>query len=279
MRTGMNFFDPNGKLLIDTNSLYYGLVKSGPIRSDLPNIGGYNVGTSGFSVNAIAPIVFVEGGAAVISSTRSGNEWKFYISPLYPMPVDGSSGYDVGWPEGIRDRYSTDVRFYVFDLMRSNKSGTGLEIFREDGKVIFNSDQWPMNVVASIRSPAPYGPNGLPYTADYGWVMGGTVQGAHFGYTCSASMELFGLSAYRRYAFHSPWSRGGGGYGAGDNYPIWESYVTLQGRIGFCWTSDPYLPPQMSDAGWWPAYAVHENRAALSIVDVTDLPYPFDYGG
>lgn len=279
MPAGMNFFDPNGKLLIDISSLYYGLVKSGPVRHDLPHIGGFAVGTSGFSVNAVAPVVFVEGGAAVITSTRSGNDWNFYITPLSSMGADNNYNYDIGWPEGIGDRYSQDVRFYVFDLMRRNRSGTGLEFFREDGRVVFNSDQWPMNVVTSVLCPPPSGPNGLPYSALDGWTMGGTVQGAVFGFTCSAPMELFGLKNYKRYAFHSPWSRGGLGYGSGDNFPIWEAYAALQGRIGFCWTVDPYRDPQFSDSGWWPAYAVHENRAALSIVDVTDLPYPFDYGG
>jgi len=152
-------FKDNGQILFDTNLICYGLVKSGYMalqsywtRKQLrsaqldPNDGAnwtvstasaspsFGDGLWGFTVsNAISPIVFITGTGIFNGTSVSGSSITFHYSSA-----------------------STSTKFYCFDLMADNMSGTTfLKTYDTNGRITFNSLQPPLNIIAAIQAAGP----------------------------------------------------------------------------------------------------------------------------
>lgn len=155
MSAGLKVYKEDGSLLFDTEKITYGLLKSGNLAyllnwprlsyrsANLPPNEGSSYSESstsdaihGFSVEgAIAPIVFIVGSGISCGSSRAGNTKTFYYIGASPS-----------------------TKFYYFDTMRNTLSGAGLKCYSEDGTLTFNSLQYPLNIVATVRAPAPPAP-------------------------------------------------------------------------------------------------------------------------
>ncbi len=160
MAAGLRVYKENGSLLLDTEKITYGLLKSGYLsqlttwprlfyRSDNldPNDpSSYQEGNPrdpvfGFSVNgAVAPIVFITGPGSTSGASKSGDVTSFYY-----LGADAST------------------KFYYFDTMRNTETGAGLKCFSQGGELTFNSLQYPLNIIASVQAPLP-GPT-IPNTS------------------------------------------------------------------------------------------------------------------
>lgn len=90
-------------------------------------------GLWGFTVaNASSPIVFITGSGTLNGSVVSGGNITFLYSNA-----------------------STSTKFYCFDLMADNMSGTTyLKTYDTNGRITFNSLQVPLNVIGAVQAPA-----------------------------------------------------------------------------------------------------------------------------
>ncbi|WP_312151943.1 hypothetical protein [Pseudomonas sp.] len=155
MSAGLKVYKEDGSLLFDTEKITYGLLKSGNLAfllnwprldyrsANLPPNEGSSYSESsvvdaihGFSVDgAVAPIVFIVGSGISCGSSKSGNTTTFYYIGASPS-----------------------TKFYYFDTMRNTLNGAGLKCYSDDGTLTFNSLQYPLNIVDTIRAPAPPAP-------------------------------------------------------------------------------------------------------------------------
>ena len=262
-----------GKVLIDTNYVRIGLVKAGEMT--------WNSGQEmyQFSVTAVDPIVFVEGGASFGHLERSGNNWTYYYrgwpnawsySQQWAPPIPGSPVLQT-------------PRFYVFDMMRPNTSGRGLWIRDPNTLVtIFSSDMPPMNIRwAGVSPPIPGGNTGTYQSPGGGWqrmqfIDGGWDTAAGVAQQVAIPVANLGLPPGRRWAWFSPWRRGANFSGFSDDFTVIEANATANGYLGWGWVLDVWT--QWGEPGFGQgAWGAHVNRPQISLIDVTDLPYPFDY--
>jgi hypothetical protein len=205
-----------GQQLFDTSLISYGLVKSGymtyiqswsrrtlkSIQLD-PNDGGNwveSVTTTdglacplfGFTVtNCQSPIVFIVGSGCLQGTTRSGNTMTFLYSSA-----------------------DTNTRYYCFDLMADNISGSPLlKTYLASGAISFNSLQNPCNVLGAIQAPgvpaAVNGKYGNPYLNGYVVrrslpLANGVATGL---YAAKDAVVDVALSSGVEYAAFLPWSR------------------------------------------------------------------------
>lgn len=150
-------FKENGQILFDTNLICYGLVKSGNMsyihswtrkefirQGEDPNYGvNWSATTAiatphfadqihGFTVvNPISPIAFITGSGCLVGTQVAGNTMTFYYTNASPS-----------------------TKFYCFDLMADNMSGTTfLKTYDSSGRITFNSLQPPLNVVGAVQAP------------------------------------------------------------------------------------------------------------------------------
>lgn len=165
MSAGMKVWKEDGSLLFDTEKITYGLLKSGYMSyllswprleyrsANLPPNSGSSYSESsvvdaihGFSVDgAVAPIVFIVGSGISCGSSKTGNTTTFYYIGASPS-----------------------TKFYYFDTMRNTLFGAGMKCFREADEVLtFNSLQVPLNIVSTIRAPAPPSPGSAGGVATY----------------------------------------------------------------------------------------------------------------
>lgn len=273
MSAGLQVRDQNGAILLDTQRMFLGLVKSAPLTW----LKGRNYGQwddFGISFEGIAPVVYISGGATPVSISRSGNWWTFYYRPVVPLWVSGR--YYLGEPPGM-DWWPDEVRAYIFDYMRPNKRRVGLEVRHPDGRVAFNSDQHAMNVVARITPPPVHTgyKHRPPYANTKGWLTDTSFPS--FGYQASTNLTNWGLVSGKSYAWNQPWTRGANGYGAGDNRALLEAAVLRGDMFGLTWQVDPFVTPQFAGDQFQPVYSTFETPSPYTIVDVTGLPYPMDY--
>lgn len=164
MSAGMKLWKEDGSLLFDTEKITYGLLKSGNMafllnwpRLDYrsanlpPNAPSSYAESSvvdaihGFTVEgAIAPIVFIVGTGISCGSSKTGSTTTFYYIGASPS-----------------------TKYYYFDTMRNSLSGAGLKCYSEDGTLTFNSLQYPLNIVTTVRAPAPPKPLSQPNLVTY----------------------------------------------------------------------------------------------------------------
>jgi len=275
MPVGLNLLDASGRLLIDTEKLYYGLVWSGHATLAPDQLYWETPRYEVTVTNSQFPVLYIAGEGTPTSIVRNGSVTTFHI--------DGYQGLnDETWllyPPGISHPSNPAPECYVFDLMRANKEGFGMEVISPTGTPIFNSNMPPLNAAASVMPPPILpGTRGKPYRK-YGYDQWSfdTSSPAIFGETCSISVASLGLSASRKYAYHIPWLRGAQTYGNGDNYNVFESVATGNGRVGFYWQLDRFSSIVMNPEGDEGIYGVHPNRVEVSLIDVTGFPFPFSY--
>lgn len=172
MSAAFKAYKEDGTILVNTERITYGLLKSGYMTlqaswprlyyrsANLPPDAGSSYDESsvvdaiyGFSVTgAVAPIVFISGTGISCGSSRNGNVTTFFYIGASPS-----------------------TRFYYYDTMRNTLSGAGLKCYDEMGELTFNSLQHPLNILATISAPAPPAPNSL---GSYGVPFAGATKSA-----------------------------------------------------------------------------------------------------
>lgn len=146
MRAGLQVWNTDGVLLIDSSQMSMGLSKSGYITSETIFESGYRAYKQvAVQVYGSNPIVFFgvspwQIGLRKVS--RSGRAWTFY--------------YAVG--QTIAP--SLKIPYYVFDFM-TPAGRVGLETYDETGRLTFTSGRAPMRVLRAVRLPRPSFSGGL----------------------------------------------------------------------------------------------------------------------
>lgn len=276
MASGFQVLDPvSGKVVIDSEYIRFGLLQSG-IATTLSSTTEAGAGYRIIVNDAICPVVFIEGAGVIVSSTRSGNNWTVDIAGWPNIAQTGSEYLDEPGL-GFAATLNHSPRYYVFDFMRPNKERYGIEILKPTtGETIFNSNQWPMNIVASVEATSvvdtyrAYTGGGNFYVKRGGW------QNTGGGNDLAVSFNALGLNNSRRYAAYYPWTRGAQYGGYYDDFTLLEAIGCYGGALSWGWVPDPLTTFGMTDGG----FGVHNaqpNRPRVSLVDVTDIPFPFRY--
>ena len=278
----------DGSLLLDTNNITYGLVKSGYLaytsswtRRTLKSLGldpndGANWTPSvqvndpnrydqmwSFTVtNAKSPIVFLVGSGVLNGTTTSGTSITYHYSNA-----------------------SASTKFYCFDLMADNLVGSPfLKTFNSSGVLTFNSLQVPLNVIGTATPPGPTAPSGT-----YG------VQNAYNGgvsvprysgddpYTQKTDCVFnIALTAGVEYAAHLPWNRGcglcdGNSIGGAPLYSVAEGAYGRTGGISFMFGAFGGTTLVTATAPRpYGYYQVPTDRIPTALIITTaNLPFPF----
>lgn len=277
-------------LLYDTGNISYGLVKSGNLtfngnwrRLVLRGINvDPNLGSSwrdsgvpgddqyGFTLdNPQSPIVFLVGKGVATGVVVSGNTKTYLYAGA-----------------------SAATKYYCFDLMRDDGlPGPWLKTkSKESGGITFNSNQNPMNVVASIRAPGP-GPLDRFGRPVFTYVGGRNDRIAFQSTTGSAiihSVVNIDIGAGVEYAAFLPWNRS---CGIVDPNTISSGYTTTYGmtegafgRVGGI--SFFFAPPGRTTTQDWPAgsstgtYSYHslptDRFPSALVIKTAGLPFPFN---
>lgn len=283
---------PDGSLLYDTGNISYGLVKSGYLTFNSnwrrwtlrainldPNLasswkesGVPGDDQHGFTVdNPQSPIVFLVGRGTATGVTVSGSTKTYLYSGA-----------------------STATKYYCFDFMRNDSlPAPWLKTRSEDsGQITFNSNQNPMNVVASIRAPDP-GPLDRFGRPVFTYVGGRNERIAFFSRAGSAiahSLVDVNLDAGTEYAAFLPWNRSCGiidaspssdGGGAPMVYGMTEGAFGRIGGISFF-----FAPPGRTTEDYWPTsntgtgysyinLPINRFPSAL-VIKTAGLPFPFN---
>lgn len=279
---------PDGSLLYDTGNISYGLVKSGYLSLNSnwrrwvlrainvdPNLasswkeaGVPGDDQYGFTVdNPRSPIVFLVGRGTATGVTVTGNSKTYLYAGA-----------------------SSATKYYCFDLMGDDGlTGPWLKTRdRESNAITFNSNQNPLNVVASVRAPDPgpldrYGRPVFTY-------VGGRNERIAFQSTSSSaivhSLVDIDIQPGVEYAAFLPWNRS---CGIIDPETIASGYTTTYGmtegafgRVGGI--SFFFAPPGRTTWQDWPAgsagYSYHslpiERFPSALVIKTAGLPFPFN---
>ena len=282
---------PDGSLLYDTENISYGLVKSGYLTFNSnwrrwrlrainvdPNLASSWVESGvpgdnqfGFTIdNPQSPIVFLVGRGTATGVTVSGSTKTYLYAGA-----------------------STATKYYCFDLMRNDglPSPWLKTRSRESGQITFNSNQNPMNVVASIRAPDPgpldrFGRPASTYT-------GGRNERIAFQSQASSaiahSLVDINLDAGTEYAAFLPWNRSCGVID-GDPFPdggaptVYGMTEGAFGRIGGI--SFFFAPPGRTTEDYWPTSNTAGSYSYMNlptsrfpsalVIKTAGLPFPFN---
>lgn len=282
----------DGTLLYDTGNISYGLVKSGYLS--------YNSNWRRWSLRAINL------DPNLASSWRESgvpgdDQYSFTIdSPQAPIVFLVGRGTATGVTvSGSTKTYlyagaSTATKYYCFDLMRNDSlPAPWLKTRSEDsGQITFNSNQNPMNVVASIRAPDP-GPLDQFGRPVFTYMGGRNERIAFFSRAGSAiahSLVDVNLDAGTEYAAFLPWNRSCGiidaspssdGGGAPMVYGMTEGAFGRIGGISFF-----FAPPGRTTEDYWPTsntgtgysyinLPINRFPSAL-VIKTAGLPFPFN---
>lgn len=264
-----------GVNIIDSNYITYGLVRSGYLQPYATwDVAGGSGGVSeGWGVavpvhvarieGAVAPVVFTVGRSLFISINRHGNDWEFlYIAA------------------------STTTRFYAFDGMReANTDPVRFRLWNEQGQCTFNSRQWPLAIDRAIQVPPPPAIQGSSGYGDRPYR-----EGALGAWTQA-------LQPQRTYAANLPFNRGAtlftGTYHGADHVGLAaagggtfrvkaiEGAYGGKGGVTAFFYFDPFTWPLIEEIDtsrfehWAGMYVA--RLPIISVVDVTDLPFPFTF--
>lgn len=282
----------DGTLLYDTGNISYGLVKSGYLS--------YNSNWRRWSLRAINL------DPNLASSWRESgvpgdDQYGFTIdSPQSPIVFLVGRGTATGVTIfGSTKTYlyagaSTATKYYCFDLMRNDSQpGPWLKTRSEDsGQITFNSNQNPMNVVASIRAPDP-GPLDRFGRPVFTYMGGRNERIAFFSRAGSAiahSLVDVNLDAGTEYAAFLPWNRSCGiidaspssdGGGAPMVYGVTEGAFGRVGGISFF-----FAPPGRTTEDYWPTSNTGVSYSYINlptsrfpsalVIKTAGLPFPFN---
>ena len=282
----------DGTLLYDTGNISYGLVKSGYLS--------YNSNWRRWSLRAInLDPNFASSWRE--SGVPGDDQYGFTIdSPQSPIVFLVGRGTATGVTIfGSTKTYlyagaSTATKYYCFDFMRNDSlPAPWLKTRSEDsGQITFNSNQNPMNVVASIRAPDP-GPLDRFGRPVFTYMGGRNERIAFFSRAGSAiahSLVDVNLDAGTEYAAFLPWNRSCGiidaspssdGGGAPMVYGMTEGAFGRIGGISFF-----FAPPGRTTEDYWPTsntgtgysyinLPINRFPSAL-VIKTAGLPFPFN---
>lgn len=278
----------DGTLLFDTSKITYGLVKSGYLayssswtrrilksaQLDPTDGNNWTVSTSvndqtrydqmwSFTVtNAKSPIVFIVGSGCLNGSTTSGTSITYHYSNA-----------------------STSTKFYCFDLMADNMTGSPyLKTFNTSGVLTFNSLQPALNIAGTSIPPGPTAPSGsygVQNAYDGGYFFSRFVNSDPQSDKQDCRFDV-ALTAGVEYAAHLPWSRGATTVDSQGSTPM--MYAVIEGVFGrtggitFLFgasagtTVSTGVAPRPS--GW---YNVPSSpRPQALIITTANLPFPFN---
>lgn len=296
---GLQAFKEDGTILFDSQYITYGLLKSGPLRAvDVwrryllrslglnPNdesswrqtnphalIAGIDV------TDSQSPIVFTTGDAVRIGEYVSGNQRTLLFWAADP-----------------------NCKAYVFDLMRDRGGKTGMQCFNESGVLTFTTDMPPLNIFATIPSPAldaiiP-GTGNLEFPNQQHQAYSGGVTeerfnpwntSAYFPELKSVAQVHSGHNA--EVAAYLTFSRGGGvvwrsggpfvvsGQGASQGYALGSTEGvggSSNGFVRFFMTPGPTVTASQytNNETFW--FDLPRDRAPTAlVVRTSDYPYPF----
>jgi len=281
----------DGTLLYDTGNISYGLVKSGYLSYNSnwrrwslrainldPNLasswresGVPGDDQYGFTVdNPQSPIVFLVGRGTATGVTVSGSTKTYLYAGA-----------------------SAATKYYCFDLMRNDSlPGPWLKTRSKDsGQITFNSNQNPMNVVASIRAPEP-GPLDRFGRPVFTYVGGRNERIAFFSRAGSAiahSLVDVNLDAGTEYAAFLPWNRSCGIIDASPSsdggapmvYGMTEGAFGRVGGISFF-----FAPPGRTTEDYWSTSNTGVSYSYINlptsrfpsalVIKTAGLPFPFN---
>ncbi len=278
----------NGGLLYDTSNISYGLIKSGylSLNSNWRRwvLRGINVDPNlasswkesgvpgddqyGFTViNPRSPIVFLVGRGTATGVTVSGNSKSYLYAGA-----------------------SSSTKYYCFDLMGDDVlAGPWLKARdRESGAITFNSNLYPLNVIASVMAPNPSPPD--MYGRPAFTYVGGRNERIAFQSTSGSaivhSVVDINIQPGVEYAAFLPWNRS---CGIIDPYTISSGYTTSYGmtegafgRVGGI--SFFFAPPGRTTSQDWTSgsagYSYHslptDRFPAALVIKTAELPFPFN---
>lgn len=296
MPFGMQVIDPStGFALIDTQYMRYGLLQSGLMDVDSQDLvtAGFTIGAEAgaaysFRVSgAICPVVFIEGAGVIYTSVKVGDDWIF-VCCGWPKTMVVASDIFRAPGQGLANPLGHGPRYYVFDLMKKNKERIGLEVLHPDTQeTLFNSNQWPLNVVAS-KEPPQMGPGGAPYQIDSSGEWWGVAPSGNWSNSVSGgwnghsqyvgiTWDSLGLQQNRRYAAFNPWTRGALCSGQADDYAVIEAVGCYGGVLSWGWCGDPMTQYGFETGSGQGVYKPNPNRSRAVLIDVTNLPLGYRY--
>jgi hypothetical protein len=275
----------DGNVLLDTNYITHGLVKSGYLQADEgwsryvikginvdPNLGTSWNPTSVlelmFSItvpNAQSPICFIVGPGYLQGSTRIGSSVKFIFAGA-----------------------SASTKAYVFDLMGDNIAGSPpwLKCRNQQGAVTFNSLQVPLNIAGNPQAPGP-GPldRFSRYTTAYNGGVWNVVQDANASRLAIRTNTVdIAFSAGVEYAASITFTRACRGYWTNVNGGQFDVGMSegAYGRVGgITWIFGPAGGTTQGAGGSYTAepsaYNLPTDRYPTALVITTgNLPFPFN---
>lgn len=186
------------------------------VQSSNPSFGD---GLWGFTVsNAISPVVFITGTGTLNGTSVSGNSITFYYSNA-----------------------STSTKFYCFDLMADNMTGTTfMKTYDTSQRITFNSLQPPLNIIGAVQAPGPgasdqYGRRLNCYTGGATRVRQilQTVGGVTYTRQTDSYVDI-PIGSGIEYAAFLPWSRSVmyWDFGWGTDSSTFLNYSGLEGAYG-----------------------------------------------
>lgn len=133
MEYGLQVFDQDGFLQIDTNYITYAFKRKGQV--EIPATGQVNYVFSITVDNAVAPIIFITGCEFFLDRVQTVGQQKifYYFSLVRPFP-----------------QFAT---FYIFDS-RFEPANFGLETYNENGVITFSTST-PVLRLAYAGNPPP----------------------------------------------------------------------------------------------------------------------------
>lgn len=219
----------------------------------------------GFTVKAISPIVFISGPGNFQSSVRSGDNVTFYYALA-----------------------SSSTKYYVYDRMSDRGAGTKLRLRDENGNVTFDSEQIPLEIVATANPPPLSGYSGT--LQGIGPYQGGTKEAISDVPPTSATRVSVYIGS-GNYAAHLPWNRAASSTINNANTGSHACSEGVYGNGNFCTfiistdagaPSNQYyqLPANEVPVGLAippVIFLIPVDRVPqASLVDITNLPFPFD---
>lgn len=271
MGARLRTFDDAGGLLVDSNYICLGLVKSGYMESldsvqrymqlyaNSTQVGYYNKydPIHGFSVRAVAPLVFVSGQSVFVGQTR--------VDDIVTFRFGGAS---------------TSVRYWVFDLMANRGSGAKLRLRSEDGAVTYDSDQIPLQIIGQQIPTLPTSSTfyNQPYSG------GSTTASGSGGSTTVYGRWSIAVPGVADAAVNLPWSRGAGHneYGRrGALFSALEGAYGSGGSVFFMFMTEPggFYNPYYPDLERTWLNVPTNRRPSAAIIDAAGLPFPYDITG
>ena len=270
---------PDGSVIVDSDQICLGLVKSGYMQpmgqwqrtrrqaannqNYIPLVDGYD-SLYGFTVKAIAPIVFISGRAALAASFRDGDMVTFYYGAA-----------------------SSSTKYYVYDLMSDRGPGAKLRMWRDDRTPTFDSEQLPLNIYTSITPPGPSAQSAQHGGFGYAYAGGNiTAEGRGGLYTTAFSSWSTALPE-GQYAVNLPWRRGcfhcerdawrmsfaatEGVYSSGRNIVFFFSTAPGTPVNDYYQTSFPLNTPTTT------FFNIPTARIPkATVIEVSKIPFPFD---